>query len=126
MKVVLSLLMFSVTLFLSHMVFASDLLIPPTYCIKETGPGLYLWLGDDGSLSGRLSLSNEDKVKDVKDGQKAASTDRFSFFLGPDLGTVHNDMGTNIAAGLPPEDNSLSSRFGSDYGVQCGFTWKFK
>lgn len=125
MRVVLSLLIFSATLFPSPSVFASDLLIPPTYCIKETGPGLYLRLDDDGALTAKLALSSENKVKDAN-GRKVDGADRFSFFLGPDFGAKLNDMSANIAAGMPPENNSYSSRLGSDYGVQCGFTWKFK
>lgn len=118
--------MFSVTLFFSSAVFASDLSLPPTYCIKEPGPGLYLWLGDDGALTGQLSFSGEDKGKGVKDGRKVAGTDGFSFFLNPELGTKHNDMSTNTAAGMPAIDTGAGSRLGSDYGMQCGFTWKFK
>ena len=117
--------MISATLLLSSAVFASDLLFPPTYCLKETGPGLYLRFDDDGALTAKLALSSENKVIDVN-GRKVDRTDRFSFFLGPEFGTKHNDMSTNIAAGMPAVDNVASSRLDSDYGVQCGFTWKFK
>lgn len=125
MKVVLSLLMFSATLFLSSAVLASDLSISPTYCIKEPSPGLYLWLKDDGSLTARLSFSSENKVKDVN-GRKADGTDRFSFFLSPEFGTKQNVMSANIAAGMPAEDTGSRQRQCSDYGIHCGFTWKFR
>ena len=125
MRVVLSLLIFSATLLLSSAVFASDLLTPPTYCIKETGPGLYLRFDDDGALTAKLALSSKNEVKDANE-RKADGTKRFSFFLGPEFGTTHNDMSTNIAAGMPAVNNIASSRLDSDYGLQCGFTWKFK
>jgi len=118
--------MFSATLFLSSAVLASDLSVPPTYCIKEPDQGLYLWFKDDGSLSARLSLSGADKVKDIKEVQKADGTDRFSFFLSPEFGTKHNDMSTNTATGMPAIDTVSDSRPGTDYGMQCGFNWKFK
>lgn len=118
--------MFSATLFFSSMVFASDLLTPPTYCIKEPGPGLYLRFEDDGALSAKLSLTGVDKVKDTKDVRKVDGADRFSFFLSPEFGTKQNDMSTNIAEGMPAIDARLASRSGTDYGIQCGFNWKFK
>ena len=126
MRVVLSLLMFSATLFSSSAVIASDLLIPPTYCIKEEGPGFYLRLRDDGSMSAQLSLSGHDKIKDTMDGQKAVGAGRFCFFLSPDLGTEQNVMSANIAAGMPAIDARSDSRPGTNYGIQCGFNWKFR
>jgi len=125
MRVVFSLLIFSATMFFSSVVLASDLLIPPTYCVKETGPGLYLRFDDGGALTARLSLSSENKVKG-ENGHKVDGAERFSFFLGPELGAIHNDMSSNIAAGKPAVDTYSDSKIGADYGVHCGFTWKFK
>src|SRR5512141_481282 len=109
MKVVLSLLMFSATLFFSSAVFASDLLTPPTYCLKETGPGLYLRFDDEGALTAKLALSSKNKVIDVN-GRKVDAPDRFSFFLGPEFGTKNNEMSTNISVGMPAVNNVASSR----------------
>lgn len=125
MRVYLSLLMFSATLFFSSSVMASDLLIPPTYCLKETGPGLYLRLRDDGALTAKLALSSKNEVKDAN-GWKVDAPERYSFFVGPEFGTKNTDMSANTAAGMPAVDNIAGSRLSSDYGVQCGFTWKFK
>src|ERR1700688_449143 len=112
MRVVLSFLMFSATLFFSSSVMASDLLTPPTYCLKETGPGLYLRFNDDGALTAKLALSSKNEVEDA-DGRKADGTDRFNFFLGPEFGTKHNDTGTNIVAGMPAVNNIASARLSS-------------
>ncbi len=90
MRVYLSLLMFSATLFSSPMVFASDLLTLPAYCIKEPDPGLYLRFRDDGSLSAQLRFSGVDKAKDAEDGRNAAGTGKFRFFLSPEFGTKQN------------------------------------
>jgi hypothetical protein len=125
MRVYLSLLMFLATLLFSSVVIASDLSLPPTYCIKEPGPGLYLRLRDNGSLSAQLSLSGHDNGEYSMDG-KAVGAGRFSFFLSPEFGTKQNLMSANTAAGMPAVDFVSGSQHGTDYGVQCGFSWKFK
>jgi len=97
----------------------------------DTGPGVYLLLGDDWlgeaySFGAQVLFSGETKGNDTVDGQKLTDTGITALYLGPALRFAWGThLGAEIAADLPVLQNNTGLQVVPNYRLRGGLTWRF-
>jgi hypothetical protein len=90
------------------------------------GPGYYLLLHDDYSLSLQAVVSGEQKGKDEFAGEVAEDTGVTSVFLGPQLNfTWGEKLSAFLGADLPVSIDNTALQTVPDYRIRGGLTWHF-
>jgi hypothetical protein len=91
-----------------------------------TGPGGYLLLEHDYSLSFQAVFSGETKGKDSLRGVPADDTGMTALYLGPSFGfTWGSSLNADIGADLPVLQNNTALQLVPDYRLRGGVTWRF-
>lgn len=104
--------------------YANDLLF-------ETGPGAYLFLGDDlfgapYSFGAQVLFSGETKGNDTLKGEDTGDTALTALYLGPAFRFGWGDsLGAEITAQLPVLQNNTQLQILPDYRLLGGVTWRF-
>lgn len=104
--------------------FANDLLF-------ETGPGLYLLLGDNFlgdayALGSQVVFSGETKGTDSVQGQKVSDTGITALYLGPSVRfTWGIHLAAEITADLPVLQNNTALQIVPNYRLRGGISWRF-
>ncbi len=104
--------------------FANDLLF-------ETGPGVYLllgdnWLGAAYAFSAQVVFSGETKGKDTVDGEKVDDTGLTALYLGPAFQfTWGTHLAVEIGADLPVLQHNTGLQILPDYRLRGGIAWRF-
>ena len=90
------------------------------------GPGVYLLLDHDRSLSLQAFLTGETKGKDRQAGHRLDDTAVTNLFLGP---TLHFTWGTSLAAeaavDVPVYQHNTSLQIVADYRLRFAAIWRF-
>jgi hypothetical protein len=90
------------------------------------GPGYYLLLDHDRSLSLQAMLTGETKGKDEQAGRRLDDTAVTNLFLGP---TMHFTWGTSLAAeaalDVPVHQHNTSLQIVADYRLRFAVIWRF-
>ena len=90
------------------------------------GPGYYLVLNDDWTLSLQAIVSGEYKGMDIFQGEKADDTAVTSVYLGPALSFTWRDkLSATLAADLPVSIYNSSFQTVPNYRIRGGLTWHF-
>ena len=90
------------------------------------GPGVYLLLEDDYTLSLQAFASGETKGEDTEDGVPTDDTAETSFYLGPYLNfTWGSQLSIQAGADLPLSIVSSGDQIVPSYRVHAAFTWRF-
>lgn len=104
--------------------FANDLLF-------ETGPGVYLLLGDDWlgaayAFSAQAVFSGETKGTDTVEGEKVDDTGLTALYLGPAFQfTWGTHLTAEIGADLPVLQHNTGLQILPAYRLRGGITWRF-
>jgi hypothetical protein len=90
------------------------------------GPGVYLLLGDEHSLSLQVVVSGESKGLDTLNGESVDDTGVTSVFLGPQLSyTWSSRLSAMVGADLPVSIVSSGEQVVPTYRVRAALTWRF-
>lgn len=94
--------------------------------IWSGGPGVYLVLESEWTLSMQLNVSGENKPRDTFQGDKAEDTGMKAVYLGPELsvswqGKLSAEMGVDFSVDI--ENTAL--QLVPDYRARAGVTWRF-
>ena len=90
------------------------------------GPGYYILLQDDYSLSLQAITSGENKDKDTFGGATAEDTGVTSVYLGPQIVfTWQSNLSVQLAADLPISIQNTALQTVPDYRIRASFTWHF-
>jgi hypothetical protein len=99
--------------------FANDL-------VWTFGPGFYLALEDNYSVTFQLVASGEYKGKDTFQGTTAGDTGMTAVYLGPEVGfTWHEHLSAHFGADLPVTLQNTSLQTVPDFRIRAGVTWHF-
>jgi len=90
------------------------------------GPGIYLLLGDEHSLSLQAVVSGESKGQDTIGGVPTDDTAITAVYLGPQINyTWSSRLSAQIGADLPVSIATTGHQLVPDYRVRAAFTWRF-
>ena len=90
------------------------------------GPGVYLMLGHDCTLTLQAVVSGESKGEDTINGVATDDTAVTSVYLGPQITfTWPGRLSALIAADLPVSITSSGQQIVPDYRIRAAFTWRF-
>jgi hypothetical protein len=90
------------------------------------GPGIFLILRDELSLSLQMVVSGEYKGKDAFQGTTAEDTGVTAVYLGPEINVTWSDkLSAHIGADLPVSINNTALQTVPDYRIRAGVTWRF-
>jgi hypothetical protein len=94
--------------------------------IWSGGPGVYLVLESEWTLSMQMNVSGEYKPRDTFQGDKAEDTGMKAVYLGPELsvswqGKLSAEMGVDFSVDI--ENTAL--QLVPDYRAHAGVTWRF-
>jgi len=90
------------------------------------GPGYYIALRHQYTLSLQAVVSGEYKGKDTFRGESAEDTGVTAVYLGPQLNfTWGENLAAYLAADLPVSIENTSLQTVPDYRIRGGFTWHF-
>ena len=94
--------------------------------IWSGGPGVYLVLESEWTLSMQMNVSGEYKPRDTFQGDKAEDTGMKAVYLGPELsvswqGKLSAEMGVDFSVDI--ENTAL--QLVPDYRARAGVTWRF-
>lgn len=92
----------------------------------SAGPGVYLLLEHEYTVSLQLVASGEDKGRDTFQGEVADDTGITSVYLGPQVGvTWENKLSADVGVDLPVAMQNSSFQAVPDYRIHAGITWRF-
>jgi hypothetical protein len=92
----------------------------------RTGPGVFVLLGHDHTLSVQASFSGETKGKDTLDGVAADDTALTALYLGPEIAaTWGTSLSAEIAADLPVLIHNTALQTVPDYRLRGAVVWRF-
>jgi len=92
----------------------------------EAGPGAFLLLRPDHTLSLQAVCSGETKGKDTLDGQKLDDTAITALYLGPGIRyTWGYSLLAALTADLPLVQNNTALQIVPDYRLRAALTWHF-
>src|SRR5439155_5755343 len=90
------------------------------------GPGYYLALNHDYTLSFQVVVSGEYKGKDTFQGKSAEDTGVTAVYLGPQINfTWRGSLSAYVGADLPVSIDNTSLQTVPDYRIRAGLTWHF-
>ncbi len=90
------------------------------------GPGVYLILADDYTVSAQLNISGEDKGRDTFQGVDSDDTGISTVYVGPQIQfTWKEKLSAEVGVDLPVYIHSTALQAVPDYRVQAGVTWRF-
>ncbi len=90
------------------------------------GPGVYLLLEDNATISLQLIVSGEHKNRDTFQGDLADDTGITSFYLGPQINFTWNEkISAEIGADLPVSIANTALQTVADYRIRAGITYRF-
>ncbi|MEO7297756.1 MAG: hypothetical protein ABI042_04185 [Verrucomicrobiota bacterium] len=90
------------------------------------GPGVYLLLEDNATVSLQLVVSGERKKLDTFQGSVAADTGITSVYLGPQINfTWSEKFSAEIGADLPVSIDNTALQTVPDYRIRAGITYRF-
>jgi hypothetical protein len=90
------------------------------------GPGVYLLLADDYSLSLQTMLSGESKGEDTIRGAPTEDTAETILYVGPQVNfTWETRLSAAIGADLPVIIHSTGDQLMPEYRVHAALTWRF-
>jgi hypothetical protein len=90
------------------------------------GPGVYLLLGENHTLSLQAMVSGETKTQDTVEGAELDDTAITSVFLGPQLNfTWSNQLSAQLGGDLPVSIVSTGEQVVPDYRIRAAVTWRF-
>jgi hypothetical protein len=90
------------------------------------GPGAYLLLQDERTLSLQLVVSGEYKGKDTFQGESAEDTGVTSVYLGPEVGfTWSEQLSAEVGVDLPVSIDNTALQAVPDYRIRAALTWRF-
>jgi len=93
----------------------------------SVGPGQYLVLQDEYSVTFQLVCSGEYKSKDRFGGATAEDTGMTAVYLGPQLGLTWSEhLSAYLGADLPVMLENTSLQTVPDFRVRAGVTWHFE
>ena len=94
--------------------------------IISGGPGAYLLLGENFTLSLQAQTSYESKGRDEVLGRKSNSSGISSWYLGPSLAfTWKEHLSADAGVDVPWHLYNHGLQIVSDYRVHAGLTWRF-
>jgi hypothetical protein len=92
----------------------------------ESGPGVWLWLGHEGTLAVQAVLSGETKGNDTLAGVPADDTAVTTLYLGPRLtGTWGTSWSAEIAGDLPVLRHNTALQVVPDHRIRAAAVWRF-
>jgi hypothetical protein len=90
------------------------------------GPGFYLALGHEYTLSVQAIVSGETKGEDTVKGVPTDDTAETIVYLGPQLNfTWSNRLSAQVGADLPVSVHSTGDQLVPDYRTHAAITWRF-
>ena len=90
------------------------------------GPGVYVLLDDNASVSVQLVVSGEHKKRDTFQGSVANDTGITSVYLGPQINfTWSEKFSAEIGADLPVSIANTALQTVADYRIRAGVTYRF-
>ena len=90
------------------------------------GPGAYLWLGEQGTLSLQALTSGEAKDFDTYAGVADADSAITAVYLGPQLNfTWGGSLAAQLGVDLPVSLANAGLQVVPDYRIRAAVTWKF-
>jgi len=90
------------------------------------GPGIYLLLNDNYSVSVQLVVSGENKKRDTFRGVIAEDTGVTAVYLGPQINfTWSEKFSAEIGADLPVSIANTALQIVPDYRIRAGITYRF-
>jgi hypothetical protein len=90
------------------------------------GPGYYVLLNDNGTISLQAVVSGEHKNRDRFRGETAEDTGITAVYLGPQINfTWSEKLSAEIAADLPVSIDNTALQTVADYRIRAGFTYRF-
>jgi len=94
--------------------------------IWSGGPGVYLVLESEWTLSMQMNVSGEYKPRDTFQGDKAEDTGMKAVYLGPELsvswqGKLSAEMGVDFSVDI----ENAALQLVPDYRAHAGVTWRF-
>jgi len=91
-----------------------------------SGPGVWLWLGHEGTLAVQAVLSGETKGNDTLAGEPADDTAVTTLYLGPRLtGTWGTSWSAEIAGDLPVLRHNTALQVVPDHRIRAAAVWRF-
>lgn len=92
----------------------------------NSGPGYYLALKDDYTLSLQAIVSGETKGEDTRYGVNMDDTAITNVFVGPEINfTWQSNFSTEIGADLPVSIQSSGEQIVPTFQIHAAFTWRF-
>ena len=90
------------------------------------GPGIYVALKDDYTLSLQAIVSGEYKPEDTRNGVATDDTAETSVFLGPQINfTWGNQFSAQLGADLPVSIKSSGEQIVPSFRIHAAVTWRF-
>src|SRR5205085_12196476 len=90
------------------------------------GPGVYLVLGHQSTLSLQAVVSGESKDQDTVNGIPTTDTAATIVYLGPQINfTWSSKLSAQIGADLPVSIVSSGDQVVPDYRIHAAMTWRF-
>jgi hypothetical protein len=90
------------------------------------GPGAYLWLGEQGTLSLQAVTSGEAKGFDTYAGVADEDSAITAVYLGPQLNfTWGGSLGAQVGVDVPVSLANAGLQVVPDYRIRAAVTWKF-
>jgi len=90
------------------------------------GPGVYLLLGHENTLSLQVVVSGESKGQDTVGGEATDDTAITAVYLGPQINfTWSSKLSAQIGADLPVSIVTTGQQVVPDYRVRAAVTWRF-
>ena len=90
------------------------------------GPGVYVLLGDNHTLSLQAAVSGESKGQDTVGGLPTEDTAITAVYLGPQINyTWSNKLSALAGADLPVSMVTTGQQIVPNYRIRAAFTWRF-
>lgn len=90
------------------------------------GPGVYLLLSENHSLSLQFNVSAEDKGRDRFQGADADDTGISTAYFGPEIQYTWSDkLSAEVGVDLPVYIHNTALQVVPDYRIRAGVTWHF-
>jgi hypothetical protein len=90
------------------------------------GPGVYLWLAHENTLSLQFNISGESKGLDRFQGENADDTGITALYLGPEFAfTWRENLNAIVGVDVPVLQHNSALQIVPDYRVRAAATWRF-
>lgn len=90
------------------------------------GPGMYLWLEHEATVTLQLNVSGETKGRDTFEGANAEDTGITSVYLGPEIAlTWKRNLSAELGVDIPVLQDNTALQTVADYRIRAAATWRF-